>query len=305
MTAEKTSHTVALLGGDARQIGAAITLAGLGYHVCVWGVGGERDYPPSVRFCPQWKEAIDSADALLLPLPVSKDEIHLHTPCAQGGEELRLDVLFDHARGKLVLGGRFTDTQLKRAATQGIRCIDYFDCEILQLKNALPTAEGAIEIAMRELPVTVDGVHAAVIGYGRIGALLSQKLLSLGAHVTVYARRQESLTLAELHQCSTVLLGEGNEAAVLSHIGRDVRVIFNTVPVRLFSETVISSLPARCVFIDLASAPGGIDHGAAERMGVRCIWATALPGKYAPETAGRMIAETASLFLRGEESSVP
>lgn len=305
MTAGKTSPTVALLGGDARQISAAITLAGLGYHVCVWGVGEESDYPAIVQFCSQWKEAVDTADALLLPLPVSKDEIHLYAPLAQEGAALRLDVLFDRAEGKLALGGRFSDTQLRRAAMQNIRCIDYFNSEILQLKNALPTAEGALAVAMRELPVTVDGVHSAVIGYGRIGALLSQKLLSLGAHVTVYARRQESLTLAELHQCSTVLLGAGKEEAVLSHLGRDVRVIFNTVPVRLFSEAVISSLPAGCVFIDLASAPGGIDHGMAERMGIRCIWATSLPGKYAPETAGRMIAESVSLFLRGEDFSVP
>ena len=81
---------------------------------------------------------------------------------------------------------------------------------------------------------------------------------------------------------------------------RDVRVIFNTVPARLFDADVISRLPAGCVFIDLASAPGGIDREAAERSGVRCIWATSLPGKYAPETAGQIIADTAREILLEE-----
>ena len=305
MTSMNSRITVTVLGGDGRQISAARALATLGYPVYAWGLGDLRPALTGIQALSDWREAISCADALLLPLPVSRDGVHLFAPLAEEKTELRMDVLLERARGKLLLGGRFSDAQLRRAAENEVRCIDYFDSEILQLKNALPTAEGAIGIAMQELPVTVDGVHAAVIGYGRIGALLSRKLLAFGAHVTVYARRQESLTLAELHQCSTELLGAGNEEAVLSHIGRDVRVIFNTVPVPLFSETVISSLPAGCLFIDLASAPGGIDHGAAERMGIRCIWATSLPGKYAPETAGRMIAEAADFFLRAKERSDP
>lgn len=305
MTSTNSKTAVAVLGGDARQISAAVTLAEQGFSVSLWGVGEMKEIFASVRCCASWTDAISLADAFLLPLPVTVDGVHLNCPLAPNGEALRMDVLLEHAKGRLVLGGRFSESFLNQAEEKQVHCVDYFASEILQIKNALPTAEGAIETAMRELPVTVDGIHAAVIGYGRIGALLSQKLLALGARVTVYARRQESLTRAELHHCGAVLLREGNEAAVLAHLPRDVRVIFNTVPVRLFTSTVIRALPRGCVFIDLASAPGGIDHTEARREGVPCVWATALPGKYAPETAGRIIAETASLFLRAEDGFAP
>lgn len=299
MTSMNTALPIAVLGGDARQISAASALDAHGMRVLAWGMGEERQLPVSVRCCRDWREATEAARVLLLPLPVSHDGVHLNCPLTSGEEAVRLDLIFGCARGRLILGGRFPEPLLRRAEGLGVRCVDYFDSEILQLKNALPTAEGAIEIAMRELPVTLDGAHAAVIGYGRIGALLSQKLLALGARVTVYARRPEVLTEAVLHHCDAISLTVGAEA-VLSRISRDVRVIFNTVPSPLFSEAVIKGIPKGCVFIDLASAPGGIDRIAAEREGVRCIWATALPGKYAPETAGQIIADTARHILCAE-----
>lgn len=43
--------------------------------------------------------------------------------------------------------------------------------------------------------------------------------------------------------------------------------------------------------IDLASRPGGVDCQAAARYGVRVISALSLPGKVAPVTAGKIIAE--------------
>ena len=44
--------------------------------------------------------------------------------------------------------------------------------------------------------------------------------------------------------------------------------------------------------IDLASAPGGVDHQAAEELGIRVIPALSLPGRVAPKTAGEIIKET-------------
>jgi dipicolinate synthase subunit A len=74
-------------------------------------------------------------------------------------------------------------------------------------------------------------------------------------------------------------------------------VIFNTVPNRIFVGDALDSIPRNCLFVDLASAPGGIDFATAEQRGLRAIWATALPGKYSPETAGVMIAETVETIL--------
>ena len=155
---------------------------------------------------------------------------------------------------------------------------------------------------MRELPVTIDGTHAAIVGYGRIGALLGEKLHALGARVTVYARRREQLASAELHHHDTKrLICRGGKSTPES-IDPDLRVIFNTVPQWIFGREVLQQLPQNCVLIDLASVPGGIDTNAAQALGLRTVWATSLPGKCAPESAGRILAETVGSIL--EEYSV-
>ncbi|MBQ9131011.1 MAG: dipicolinate synthase, partial [Clostridia bacterium] len=264
---------VTLLGGDARQISMAKALGKMEFEVYVWGLGDvTEEHIAPARLCQSWQEGLEGSDAVILPLPATRDGVRVNSP-QYGGEPLRLDTLLEFWKGRLLLGGRMSP-ELRGAADQKqIRWMDYFDSEGLQLKNAIPTAEGAIAIAMQELPVTLDGCETAVIGYGRIGSVLADKLQVLGASVTVYARRQESLTRAALRHHGTQLLGE--EGLLAPSISPNCRVLFNTVPKRLLSRQVLEKIPRRCLLVDLASAPGGIDFQAAEELGIRAVWATA------------------------------
>ena len=282
--------TIAVLGGDERMNFAAHTLGQLGYDVREWG---RREEDDAVIFSKTARSWLLDVDVLMLPLPTSLDGTHLWRPLLKNGEELRIETIFNAAPEKLWLVGRFGESLRLRADREKIRWVDYFESEILQLKNALPTAEGAIEIAMRELPVVLDGTKVAVIGYGRIGEVLSQKLKLLGADVTVYARRPEVCARAELLGCfAKQILGEHS-----LDFDTNTRVIFNTVPSRLFVRTVLKALPRDCLIIDLASAPGGVDMTAAKELGIRSIWATALPGKCAPESAGVILGQTVHSIL--------
>ena len=284
--------TLAVLGGDQRQISMARALASKGYRVLAWGLGRCADRLGEATLVSHWQEAIEGADAVVLPLPASADGVRVHCPLQEGDVLLRLTSLLDAMTGKLLLGGRLTESLRSIAEQKQIEVIDYFESEVLQIKNALPTAEGAIAIAMRELPVTVSGTDAAVIGYGRIGALLAQRLKALGASVTVYARRREQLAEAELggHRVCRIVCRDGKSQ--LNDIKSDHRVIFNTVPVWLLTREVLERLPSDCILIDLASAPGGIDAAAARSLGLGYVWGTSLPGKCAPESAGVILAET-------------
>ena len=285
---EKT--VIAVLGGDNRMDYAAKELVNLGYDVRNWGRG---EWDDAAVFSKTAREWFLDVDALMLPLPTSLDGTHLSTPLCQSEEKLRMETLFSAASDKLWLVGRLGEVLRRRADREKIRWFDYFDSEILQLKNALPTAEGAIEIAMRELPVVLDGTKVAVIGYGRIGEVLSHKLKALGTDITVYARRHEVCTRAELFgYCAKQIIGENS-----LNFDTKTRVIFNTVPTRLFTRVVLKGLPRECLIIDLASAPGGVDTRAAEEFGVRTVWATALPGKCAPESAGIILGQTVHSIL--------
>ena len=292
---------LAILGGDQRQIAMARRLASYGYGVYVWGLGRCESRIGEAIALSCWQEAVERASAVILPLPASADGVRVHCPLQDSDVLLRMTTLLDAMSGRLLLGGRLTESIRSIAEQKQIEAIDYFDSEVLQLKNALPTAEGAIALAMHELPVTISGTHAAVIGYGRIGVLLAEKLQALGAEVTVYARRQEQLALAELHRhtAKRIVCREGRSVPV--DIGQDQRVIFNTVPQWLLTREVLQKLPADCVLIDLASAPGGIDAAAAKELGLRYVWGTSLPGKCAPETAGDILAETVAGILKDRD----
>ncbi len=281
---------IAVLGGDKRMDFAARELVRLGYDVREWGRHKGDDAAVFSKIAREW---LSGVDALMLPLPTSLDGTHLWMPLCNSDDGLRMETLFCVAPTKLWLVGRFGESLRLRADREGIHWIDYFDSEILQLKNALPTAEGAIEIAMRELPVVLEGTKVAVIGYGRIGEVLSFKLKALGANVTVYARRRDVCARAELLGCfAKQIVGERS-----LNFDTDTRVIFNTVPSRLFPRTVLQTLPSECLIIDLASAPGGVDTTAASELGIRSIWATALPGKCAPESAGIILGQTVHSIL--------
>ena len=281
---------IAVLGGDKRMDFAARKLAHMGYDVREWGRGEGNDAAAFSKIAKEW---LSDVDVLMLPLPTSLDGTHLSTPLCQSKEKLRMETLFAAARNKLWLVGRFSESLRLRAEREGVCWIDYFDSEILQLKNALPTAEGALEIAMRELPVVLDGTKVAVIGYGRIGEVLSAKLKALGADVTVWARRREVCARAELlGHTAKQIAGEDS-----LKFDTNTRVIFNTVPSRLFSRAVLQKLGRECIIIDLASAPGGVDMTVVAELGIRSIWATALPGKCAPESAGIILGETVHTIL--------
>lgn len=94
--------------------------------------------------------------------------------------------------GITLLGGKLEPWR-DRLESTGAVVLDYFQDELLTAANAAVTAEGAVLLAMEQLPVTLAGTPVLVTGWGRIGQLLSRKLQALGAQVTVSARRSRDL----------------------------------------------------------------------------------------------------------------
>jgi dipicolinate synthase subunit A len=193
-----------------------------------------------------------------------------------------------------IFGGRFSESFRLSASARKKRVIDYFESETLQIKNATPTAEGAIYLAMQNMQKTLCGSRVAVVGYGRIGKMLSHLLEKMGASVTVAARNLRQLAEASSFGNDILRISSSYALGGLGPLCNEGEydAIFNTVPARLFDKEVIEMLPKDVLLIDLASVPGGVDFAAAKERGINAIWALSLPGKYAPETAGNIIADT-------------
>lgn len=288
---------LAVLGGDTRQYALVEKFLKEGLSVQTFGLPHDA-LPNGAIPADSWREAVRGVSAVILPLPASPDGVRIHMPFLQGGEAPLFSALFrELPQYTLIAGGRFSPTVKALAEEMGRPLFDYFTSEELQQKNALPTAEGAVSIVMRELPYVISGMPVAVTGYGRVSRALSELLNAMHAKVTIAARKEKDLADAEKRGYRTVSLAEKDGIRSLCH---GQRVIFNTVPFWLFSEDVLRDMQKDTLMIDLASAPGGVDANAAGKYGVRVIWALSLPGKYAPASAGEIIADTVLSYLQKE-----
>ena len=285
----------AVLGGDLRQLAVSRRLASLGHETAVWGLGvGADEIGDAVR-CDTWEDAVKNSKVWILPLPASADGVYVNCPMCNSEEQrkLRMSAILDIANDQtLIMGGRFTPLFKSRADEKNIKVIDYFNSEELHIKNAIPTAEGAIAIAMNELPITLHEARVAVVGYGRVGRTLSDMLVAMGADVTVAARKSTDLAWADTRKCSQLRIQVKNGQSSLAELGKNYDVIFNTVPCWVFDEKVLKNFNKNTLIIDLASAPGGVDTKTASALGLKVIWALSLPGKCSPFTAGNIICES-------------
>jgi dipicolinate synthase subunit A len=150
-------------------------------------------------------------------------------------------------------------------------------------------------VAMENTDRVIEGMRILICGYGRIGKLLSDKMRRLGASVFVAARRDEILCEIAMAGFETVDLRQIND---LIRASQNCEVILNTIPSQIFTRQVIEKIDGDPLYIEIASAPGGIDLQSARGRKMRIIFAPSLPGKYAPASAGEYIFETVNDILR-------
>ena len=273
-----------VVGGDLRQVKLAQLLADDGHTVHTYALGN----PPEAGSGPSAESSlrhVDRADCVILPLTISSSPGRLNAPLAP--EEPTLESVLDPlSPSQFLCGGLVDPTVQSLARARGLTIHDYFAREELAVANAVPTAEGAIQLAMEHLPVTILGARVLVVGFGRVGRLTAQRFQALGARVSVAARKYEQLAWARA-------MGLGAES--LGHLagwlcGYDL--VVNTVPARVLGRPELEDLKSDCLILDLASKPGGVDLSTAGELGLTVIWALSLPGKVAPVTAGAAIKTT-------------
>ena len=264
-------ETVGFLGGDARMAYLARMMADDGYAVSSWCLqGAPNETTPS--------EAM-AAKRIVLPVPLQKEG-------KLNGTKLPLGELWPRLRAEQrIYAGAVSAAAREQTALLGLRVKDYYTDEALTVKNAVVTAEGAVQTAMECLPVTLQGTPCLVIGFGRIGKLLSRSLAALDARVSVSARRFDDFAWIDAF---------GHRALHTERLDGKLsgfRVIFNTVPHMVLTAPLLSQLRRDCVLIELASLPG-VDEAAAREQKLNYIKANGLPGKTAPETAALALKET-------------
>ena len=183
-----------------------------------------------------------------------------------------------------VIGGNLHSPALLNYST-----LDLLKNESYLAENAAITAECALQVAQNNSPVTFKHTTTLILGWGRIAKCLAKLLASLGSEVTISARRETDIAMAQ---------ALGYQAFPLNRIPphlKEYRIIFNTIPAMVLPEPLSCLCQPDCLKIDLASTSG--------IAGSNVIIARGLPGKMAPETTGHLIAKTILEFSSHKEVS--
>ena len=275
---------ILFVGGDLRQIRAINFLTESGYEAYAFGFFDCRDkFSDKVSFIDDFSGLDQSFRTVVLPLPYTTDGKTING--TEGKLEIASLVKSVSARS-VILAGKCDKYLSKLCDEKDVRLTDYYERDDFQILNAVPTAEGAIQIAMEELPSTIHSSKCLILGGGRISKVLASMLRGLGAYVTVAARKKRDIAYAE---------ALGNKGMLLSELYENIGsfdVIFNTIPSLILDRDLLSKTKRDALIIDLASKPGGVDFEAARKMNIKVVWALSLPGKVAPNTAGEIIGTT-------------
>ncbi|MDR2525112.1 MAG: hypothetical protein LBC83_02795 [Oscillospiraceae bacterium] len=287
-------RSIAVLGGDARQGYAAAALAAAGHRVTCFGVPPpEGTVVQTIQHAAALAGALAAAELVLCPVPCARDGVHLTH--LEGGEKIPLAVLGDLLRpGQFLLAGDLPDTLRASCAARKIPAFALLQRDDFATRNALPTAEAVTALAMLRGAGNLARSECLVLGYGRCGSAIADVLLRLRARVTVALRSRAAACAALSAGCNAVAL-----ELLRAELPR-FDFVFNTIPALVLDETALRLLQNSVVLLDIANAPGGIDFGAAARLGLCAELLPGLPGKYAPRAAGEAIARTVETVLAEE-----
>ncbi len=286
-----TGIQIALIGGDARQLEVIHKCSELDASVVLFGFDNLQNGLSGITKAELTPEALQALDAVILPAVGTDDQGNVDSLFSS--KELRLThehiaALPKHA---IVFTGMAKPYLRELCSKEGIGLIELFDRDDVAIYNSIPTAEGAVMMAIQNTDITIHGSESMVLGFGRTGATLARTLQGMGAKVRVGVNKPEYYARAIEMGMNPFYTHE-----LISHVSQ-VDLLFNTIPAMVVTAQVIANIPHRAIIIDLASRPGGTDFRYAEKRGVKAMLAPGLPGIVAPKTAGRIIADTLTRII--------
>lgn len=292
MSAGLKGIRLAVIGGDDRELYLIPELEKLGAYIV--GVGFEK--AGSIQGLHNELsliEAVKNVDVLLFPMYGTDERGGIKAKYSNSPIVLNKEVLQAiPTHVPLFIG--WARPALKSAADMmGIRIIETAFLDEISILNSIPSAEGAISMAMNASVITIHGSQCFVLGLGRNGWTIARTLKGMGAHVTGVARKPADLARATEMGINAVHFADLEEEV------HRAEFIFNTVPHLILDKVILERVSKDAVIVDIASIPGGTDFEYAELLGIKAMLAPGLPGIVAPKSAGKMLAQVyPQLILR-------
>lgn len=275
-------NKILIAGGDYRQTYLARFL--LKHFDKIYTIGFNQTLSfDEITILEDIADLNEKTDILILPPVTTNDGVTVNTPFFD--KNLYIDEIIKYlSEGAKIYGGNIPRNLLEKLSSLGFYVSDYLKDERFILENTIPTAEGALMIALEETPFVLYGAKTAVLGYGRVGATTASLFRNAGSDVYIFDRKKEKRTQARNKNLTAF---EFDDKKLF-----DCDIIINTVPCMVLGKEKLQKIKKDALIIDLASKPGGVDLEYAKQRGLNVIWALSLPGKVAPVTSGEIIGRT-------------
>jgi dipicolinate synthase subunit A len=279
MAGELAGWTVAVLGGDRRMHEHMRQARTAGAAVEHYGSAPGADEAAGVAEAPSLADAVRGARLISAPIPGLGMDNSLYAPFAKEKLFTTAEVLRGAAPGAMMFMGRASPQIEEWATGTNVTPIGYGDDDPLAIMHAVPTAEGAVKVAIENTEETILGLPTLCIGLGRVGMSVAQAFAGLQAKVTLAARNPSQLARGWAMGTAPLHLRE-----LPAVIGQFPLIVSSTSGMVLTRE-LLERTRKDAVIIDLCSPPGSVDFPAAEALGRKVIWARGQAGT-APATSG-------------------
>ena len=263
------SMNFCIIGGDLRSFFLAKTLSKEKHEVKLYGFEKLENF----KECEKYDEMIRNSNAIILPIPFSKDNKYIHMPFSN--QDILIKEICYYLENKIIFVGNIHQDLKEELHKKNNKVIDFMQKEEFAILNAIPTAEATIEIILKNTKKILQNSHCLIMGFGRIGKVLADKLKSLSAKVTCIITNQIEKAWAQVYGYETTTIENiQNNCTKL----KQYDIIINTIPKIIFNEE-LKEIRKETLVIDLASKPYGIDRKIAEQEKLNFIEALGLPRK--------------------------
>ena len=270
----------AVVGGDTRSAILCSLLRRDGHRVSTFALE-KAALDSGIERAENLFSALCGAKWVILPLPSVKNGM-VNAPLSD--EILPLTSLADAIESThTVIGGALSDADSDLIGRHAGDLWDLMSMDEFVVRNASLTAEGAVWLMMEKSMRSIAGSRVLILGFGRIGQLLSRYLRGLGAQVTVAVRSGASRAMA------SAMGYEGCLFESIPSLGHTFDFIVNTVPAAVLDGIALCSFSDKALIVELA---GGFDRELADALGLNVAAAPGLPGKYAPYSAAVCMRDT-------------
>lgn len=239
---------LAIIGGDLRIAYLTDILKKENWDVKCFGLEEYLFNNNESIHVPTLEELLYDRKIVMSSVPLSKDGKKIRTSFSK--KEILIEDVLEQLKNGVFIAGNIPADYLEKYAGK-IQFFDLLKEEKLTIQNAVTTVEGAIGKMIERTNRTIYGSKILILGFGRIGKLLANRLQNFGAQIYCEARKQEDLTWIEAYGFQKIALEEIKEINL-----RQFQMIINTIPYPVLGEKEIERIDPDCYVIDLASAPG-------------------------------------------------